>query len=369
MKKYDIAAYVWPAYGFGDKRSRLFWEQGMGEWQSVMSAGHKFEGDRWPRMPLWGYINEADPYVMAMEIKAASDHGINVFAFDWYWYDDRPFLEDCLNKGFLKAKNNDKMKFYIMWANHDAGYLWDKRISDSCMDTAVLWRGACSKESFLKAADRLINKYLLHPLYYRIDGKPVISIYDLGNLINGLGGVEDTVWALSRFREEAGKRGISDIHFQLIDIPCCDICLDGKSKAVTPELLARLGIRSATNYQFVHIADANRDYEAVVKDVQKYWAEAEQKLGVRYYPHVSAGWNNNPRFQKLRDWNIYNSTPDKWKQALIAAKAFADERGLNLITVNSWNEWTESSYLMPDNIWGYQYLEAVKEVFLQGGEE
>jgi hypothetical protein len=33
------------------------------------------------------------------------------------------------------------------------------------------------------------------------------------------------------------------------------------------------------------------------------------------------------------------------------------------VTVNSWNEWTETSYLEPDNVNGYGYLEAVKRVF------
>lgn len=33
------------------------------------------------------------------------------------------------------------------------------------------------------------------------------------------------------------------------------------------------------------------------------------------------------------------------------------------ITVNSWNEWTETSYLEPDDLYGYSYLEAIKEVF------
>ena len=34
-----------------------------------------------------------------------------------------------------------------------------------------------------------------------------------------------------------------------------------------------------------------------------------------------------------------------------------------LVTLNSWNEWTETSYLEPDDLHGYGYLEAVKRVF------
>ena len=34
-----------------------------------------------------------------------------------------------------------------------------------------------------------------------------------------------------------------------------------------------------------------------------------------------------------------------------------------LITINSWNEWTEGSYLEPDQHFGFGYLEAIRRVF------
>ena len=36
-----------------------------------------------------------------------------------------------------------------------------------------------------------------------------------------------------------------------------------------------------------------------------------------------------------------------------------------LITINSWNEWTETSYIMPCTMHGYGYLEAIKRVFVE----
>ena len=66
MAKYDVAAYVWPAYTPDEPRTRMFWPEGMGEGQSVKNSVRKYEGHSWPRKPRWGYVNEADPYVMEM---------------------------------------------------------------------------------------------------------------------------------------------------------------------------------------------------------------------------------------------------------------------------------------------------------------
>jgi hypothetical protein len=54
------------------------------------------------------------------------------------------------------------------------------------------------------------------------------------------------------------------------------------------------------------------------------------------------------------------------EKALQMAKAYADTHPGQppLITVNSWNEWTESSYLLPDDLNGYGYLEAIRKTFL-----
>ena len=208
-KHYDVAAFVWPSY-HPDDRAKIFWPMGIGEWETVMNNKPKFEGHDQPRFPLWGYVNEANRDVMEMEIAAAADHGVNVFIYDWYWYDRMPFLEGCLNDGYLKARNNDRVKFYLMWANHDVHLNWDKRNADDAFtkkNTATIWEGGIERPEFEKIAHRWIEKYFSQPSYYKIDGKPVFMIYDLSNFINGLGGVEQARGAVSWFRDEVKKAG------------------------------------------------------------------------------------------------------------------------------------------------------------------
>lgn len=365
MRHYDVAAYIWPAYTGDEPRTRMFWPEGMGEWQTVRAARAKFPGHDWPRRPLWGYVNEADPCVMEMEINAALSHGVNVFIYDWYWYDRRPFLENCLRDGFLKAKNSDKMRFYLMWANHDANTLWDRRISSS-VDT-VIWQGGQSAHEIKRITERVIEEYFKRPNYYTIDDCPVFMIYEVSKLAEGLGGIDNARRALDGMRDECIKRGLPGLHLQYTlrgangDLTGCD-----GEEPLPVDRLDRMGFDSRTHYQYVHFADIDRPYGEVFRDVRAEWDRLEaQKGACPYYPHVSLGWDNNPRFETFRPGIMTDCTPENIKEALRAAKAFLDARPERtpLVTINSWNEWTESSYLEPDDRYGLGYLEAVRDVF------
>ncbi len=367
MQKYDVAAFIWPSYTGDEPRSRIFWPEGYGEWQTVRSANAKYEGHLWPRKPLWGYVNEADPFVMEMEIEAAAAHGVNVFIYDWYWYDDRPFLEQCLNNGYLKARNNDKVKFYLMWANHDATSIWDKRTAEM---NETIWVGTTTFEQFKTVVRRAIDDYFSHPSYYKIDGKPVYMIYDFRNLIKSFG-IEGSKKALDYFREETVKAGFPGLHLQValrnqntMNATGIDPVYEGDAvKAVNS-----LGFDSGSYYQYVQmVKNMGRDYLEILADAEREEKYVEENFNMTYFPHVSVGWDKNPRYNVTFGNVCENNTPENVEKAFRAAKKYIDthpELPAPLITVNSWNEWTETSYLQPDDLYGYGYLEAIKKVFV-----
>lgn len=370
MHKCDVAAYVWPAFTGAELRSRIFWPEGIGEWETVKNAEPKPCGYEWKRKPLWGYVNEADPYVMEMEIEAAVSHGVNVFIYDWYWYDNRPFLENCLRDGFLKARNRSKMTFYLMWANHDAMLLWDKR--NNHLNNCV-WSGQVNREQFEQIGQRWMREFFSQPIYYRIEGKPVFCIYDIQNFIAGLGGIGNANDALAWLDAEAERAGLGGVHVQLIkrsETSRINISgVDGTGVMEETKLLEQLRHDSLTHYQFVHFADMDREYEDIAVDVEKEWESAKRKWNC-YFPHVSIGWDNNLRYTEFKTPVTKNNTPEAFEKLLSKARAFAENyNGGGLITINSWNEWTEGSYLEPDDLYGYGYLEAVKRVFVDKRQE
>lgn len=367
-RKYDIAAYVWPAYTGDEPRTRMFWKEGIGEWQSVKNSAPKENGYFWNRKPLWGYQNEADPAVMRDQIEHAVEHGVNVFIYDWYWYDGRPFLENCLNDGFLKAPNKDKMKFYLMWANHDANNCWNIDLSDSFSNT-VIWKGAVGRDDFEAVVNRIVNQYFKQPNYYKINGCPVFMIYDIKNLVQGLGGIEKTKQAIKWFREQTKCAGFPDMHLQFtiwgeraVNLSGFDANLQGATK----ETVSLLGADSVSHYQFCHYTNIDNDYEEILKNVEAEWRRIENEYEMPYFPHISCGWDNNPRFREFRKGIVRNNTPENIRKGMQMAKEYLSRHPEQtpLVTVNSWNEWTETSYLQPDDLYGYGYLEAIKSVFV-----
>ena len=92
-----VACYYFPNYHTGEQRHEAAKGSGWSEWELIKAARPRFEGHAQPKIPAWGYLDESDPLVMEKKIDAAADHGIDAFIFDWYYYDDEPFLNRCLD--------------------------------------------------------------------------------------------------------------------------------------------------------------------------------------------------------------------------------------------------------------------------------
>ena len=89
---YKIAAYYFPNFHL-DPRNEAWHGKGWTEWNLVRAAAPRFEGHVQPKVPAWGYEDESDPAVMAKKIGAAARSGLSAFLFDWYWYDNGPYLQ------------------------------------------------------------------------------------------------------------------------------------------------------------------------------------------------------------------------------------------------------------------------------------
>jgi hypothetical protein len=117
-----VACYYFGNYHPNDSRNRKPKGEGWSEWELVKQAKPRFEGHHQPKVPLWGYTDESDPKEMERKIDEA----------------------------FLQARNNSRVKFALMWANHD----W-KDIHPYTRDgpKKVLYPGKVAPETFDKVCD------------------------------------------------------------------------------------------------------------------------------------------------------------------------------------------------------------------------
>ena len=360
-KEYIVAAYIWPSCHDDAMAREVLWPDGEGEWEVIKKGNPRFEGHYQPRRPLWGYEHDNDPMVVEKWINTALEHGVNTFVYDWYWYDGKPFLESALNDGFLKAPSNEKMNFYIMWANHNVkrNYWNYHRYGD---DTSQLWSGGVDWDNFKIIVDRVISQYFHRPNYLKINGCPIFSIFSLSVFIDSFGGVEGAAEALAYFRAKAQEAGFPGIHFQ---------GMSGGPSDPSPERLDRIVRRvnglKLDSFALYNMGGFDTDYLKHCENAKIIREGIDASLDVPVFPCVSIAWDDTPRFPHKGEEHVtrYNGTPENFAKALRIAKKYADEHPeqIPLISINAWNEWIEGSYLLPDEVNGYGYLEAVKAVF------
>ena len=371
--KYEVAAYYFPNY-HQDKNNEKWHGKGWTEWELVKRAEPRFEGQQQPKVPAWGYEDEADPAVMAKKIDAAADNGLTAFIFDWYWHEEGPYLSRALEEGFLKAKNNGRLKFSLMWANHD----WvDIHPATRDRSYATLAYGSVTEETFVKATEHMINTYFCHPSYWKVNNGLYFSIYELMSLVKEFGSIENTKRIMEDFRSRVRTAGLGELHLNAV-VWGVQI-LPGEKKITNPnEMLKEIGFDSVTSYVWIHHQELkefpktaySEIREASMKDFEKF----TDTYDVPYYPNVTMGWDSSPRTIQSDIFDnlgypymatLDGNTPEEFEKALVGAKSFLDKGLTNakILTINAWNEWTEGSYLEPDMLNGMGYLEAIRRVF------
>ena len=373
---YDVAAYVWPAYHNEPRWAELgIFADGKGEWQNLYEAAARYVDAQEPLKPLWGYEDESDSKVSERKINAAVEAGVNVFIYDWYWYRGRPFLEDALNNGFLGAANCNKMKFFIMYANHDVDGFWNNRVATEDGKEKVIWSAKITDDDWRQIVDRWITRYFPRPNYYKIGGRPVASIYSLRNFVEW-DGLEKAASRLDYLRDRVKASGFPALHLQVIG--------GNKGNSMRREIVA-LKVDSITSYNWTdHTWPRINDPSLPELDYSEWgelslanhdkWHKELKALGITYFPTLSVGWDPNARYPARETRRIVrNPSPEKFERFARRIKEWSTakaESGIpKLITVNSWNEWTECAHLEPDNRFGYGYLEALRRVFKSGCTE
>ena len=291
------------------------------------------------RKPLLGYYREGDPEVADWQIKWMVEHGVTFIVYDWYWESGVIQLEHALENGYFRAKYRDKIKFCLLWANHNSP-------------------GTASAEDMVKVTRYWLDNYFLKPEYLKVDGKPVVIIFNPSRLTNDMG-VEAVKQALAKSRDMAKERGLPGIYFA-----ACTYCQPDIMKAIEQE-----GYDALTGYNYPSAGDKGQKrapYDDMVTGYQEMWNCIADNSTLRYIPVAEAGWDSRP-------WDGPDArvrtgkSPAKFGKMLENAKRFVEQRTPTakpkIVLLEAWNEFGEGDYIEPCKGYGFGYLDAVRDAF------
>ncbi|MBO4649195.1 MAG: glycoside hydrolase family 99-like domain-containing protein [Lentisphaeria bacterium] len=372
-KRPEILAYYFPNWHV-DPLNEKWHGKGWTEWNVTKYATPRFPGHKQPKKPLGGYDDEADPAVMEKQIDTAVKYGVDGFMFDWYYYGG-PYRNRCLEEGLMKAANADKIKFAVMWCNHDA-----IQAHPGCraFPNPILASGTVTPEIFRSATQYCMEHYFSHPSYLRVDGRPVFSIYNLKKMAGELG-VETMRVLLDEFRSRVRQAGLGELHLNAVHT---GYQYDNNGKPNSDQvnaLLAALGLDSRSGHSWSWGRTRTdlpcEDYGAAAEQNIGKYRSFSQDFQLPYNPVMMPGWDSSPRTVQSDIYDLSagypfttiltGSTPAQFEKYLRKAKEFIDSDAFTgkFLMLHSWNEWTEGAFLLPDEENGWGRLEAVRKVF------
>ncbi len=381
-EEYMVACYYFPNY-HPDARNIRRYGKDWTEWELVKQARPRFDGHVQPKIPEWGYTDESDPAQMAKKIDAAAEYGLDAFIFDWYYYNDGPFLEAAIEKGFFGAPNNSRLKFALMWANHDWIEIFPTDSSKLMTEAGpeLIYPGKISLACWDKMTDYIIQTYFNHPSYWLINNAPYFSVYDLSKFLAIFETVDAAAKGVDQFRQKVKAAGFRDLHLNAVIWGRTILPSEGiVPKEALEELLKGIGFSTTTSYVWIHHVAPDfptHSYNDMKTKYFAYAAEFDADMDLPYFPNITMGWDSSPRTRQDKDFRklkypytgiIADKTPENFKNALAEMKEYLSKHpdAQNTFIINCWNEWTEGSYLEPDTVNHMAYLEAIDQVFNKG---
>ena len=366
----EVAAYVFPNYHASALHNKLY-SPGWTEYNLIRSARPWFEGHQQPRTPLLGELDESLPSTWEVYNKLCKNSGIDVLIWDWYWYDGKPCLHEALEEGFLEAKNTNDVKFACMWTNHPWYILYPTKQTDGSNAYPPSFDAPdFSYEEAFRSLSYIVTRYFNQPNYWKIDGKPVICIWDARRLEQKLG-LEGVQKLFTELRGLAVKLGHSGIHFHITGFSSSNMKAAGYNTVGSYNPLDWIAGRFQPN------EIEYPDYGVAAADVAyKLWPEHHRDFDIPYVPSIGAGWDSTPRYVmpsggpskgNRKAWPgctiFVNESPAAFKAFVQSSFAYLNQHPdvPRFVTIACFNEWSEGHYLLPDNRFGYGMLNALGE--------
>lgn len=333
-------AYYLPQFHAIPENS-AWWGEGFTEWTNTIKARPLFPGHYQPREPHKdiGYYDLSDINVLKRQATMARQHGIHGFCFYHYWFHGKRLLG--LPVDLLLNNPDVDMNFCLCWANESWTRNWDG------LDQHILIEQTYSPEDDIDFI-KFLEPFFQDPRYIRVNGKPMLLVYQVSNLPAPL----ETV---HRWRSWCRNNGIGELHLVAVyhreafpHMRLKDIGFDAFTHFPPNSHPCKLVLSDATQFDEIIFGDYSSGVYATPIDGED----------IRVYRGCMLGWDNTAR--RGRKARIFvRFSIEKYYQWLLdiveyTRRTFPENE--RFLFINAWNEWAEGTYLEPDARYGYVYL-------------
>jgi Glycosyltransferase WbsX len=351
-----------------------WWGKGFTDWNNVRRAKPLFAGHYQPRVPRdKRYYDQAKFDTIAWQIELAKQYGIGGFCHYHYWFEGKQMLTAPTDL-VMQHKSLD-LPYCLAWANETWSRRWDGQ------DHLILQEQTHNPDPAMwtRHFDYLFRAWS-DERAIKVDGKPIFLIYRAHR-------ITQLAQMLDHWRELAHQRGLPGVYFVTMkqyEFPMPEIIplFDAVSQfqpfeaIYSPDYEGPKGIEQRRILQPLRALPeswlralrtfrdrfvqqrTHYDYDTVWQHILKPEREAE----IAAFPGAFVDWDNTARYGK-RARLFDGATPEKFARYF---KQLVEVTSLrpspeNMIFINAWNEWSESTYLEPDERHGYEHLEAVRD--------
>jgi hypothetical protein len=362
--------------------NNMWWGKGFTEWDNVRKAVVCNPGQIQPRVPLNGnYYDLTDDAVKKWQVELAKKYGIYGFCMYHYWFDGKLLLEKPTEQ-YLANKELD-LPFCLCWANEH----WTNRWL-SGRETILIEQRYGDEKQWTEHFNYLLP-FLKDDRYIRTDGKPLLIIFrpELIGCVDGMlacwqslakkNGLPGISMAYSGMRwdySDKVKDGSFDYNVEMqpglfysgLSLKNMGPLFDIREKI--PDGLVRLFSKPLDLLRRLYSERVEKNGAAFSYD--EVWEEilAKPPKSAKNIPGAFAQWDNSPRKHE-NGYYFTGVSPEKFElyleRLIIRAR---DVYKKDMLFLFAWNEWAEGAYLEPDELYGYGFLEAVRNALERTGE-
>lgn len=363
-----------------------WWGKGFTEWTNVKKSVPLFRGHYQPRIPLHKNYYDLDKEhekTMEWQIELAKKYGVYGFCFYHYWFQEGKKLLEKPLENFLDNKNLD-LPFCLCWANEPWTRTWSGKAKEIIMPQEYGDREEWVEHFYYFLPFFQDKRYIFY------NENPMLVIYR-PELIEQL---DDMIICWNELAKREGFNGLYIVsqgsaygttrktsglvdayilyepgHTQAeFSVTRTNLIADFK---LNPRLFLSVEGQKIKSQLSALLKVKNAKMRTTFLDYDMFWHHILKRKynSDNLIPGAFCDWDNSPR-RGGRGARIFkNSSPEKFEKYFrLLVKKTKKETKFDMIFINAWNEWSEGTYLEPDEKNGYKYLKAIRKAVKNSSE-